>query len=456
MPAATPAVNRKPVTGLLPAGFGRSVTAMSCLERRPASQSDMSEEVASAPPRRTLLIVLDSVGCGGAADAALYGDAGADTLGHIALACAAGAADRAGLRKGPLALPHLGRLGLGLACHASTGLALPGLDLPASPAGLWGYGVEVSSGKDTPSGHWEIAGCPVPFRWGYFAGQLNSFPPDLVARICVEGGIGGILGNCHASGTAILDTLGAEHLKTGFPICYTSVDSVFQIAAHEQAFGLERLYELCRTVRRLVDPLNIGRVIARPFLGSPEQGFTRTPNRKDYAIPPPGETLLDRAAAEGRAIVTIGKVGDIFAHRATGREVKASGNQAMLDAALRSFAELPAGGLCFANLVDFDTEFGHRRDVAGYAAALESFDARLPEIHAALTPGDLCVITADHGNDPTWAGTDHTREHVPILAFGPDISGKAIGRRESFADIGASIAAHLGLGALNAGKSWFG
>jgi phosphopentomutase len=296
----------------------------------------------------------------------------------------------------------------------------------------------------------------VPFALGSFPALENSFPPDLVARICAEGGVGGILGNCHASGTAIIDALGAEHLRTGFPICYTSVDSVFQIAAHEEKFGLERLYALCRVVRRLLDPLNVGRVIARPFIGAPDQGFTRTPNRKDYAIPPPGETLLDRAAAKGRAIASIGKLGDIFAHRATGREVKASGNHAMLNAALDTFRDLPAGGLCFANLVDFDTEFGHRRDVAGYAAALEAFDARLPEIHAALTPRDLCVITADHGNDPTWAGTDHTREHVPILAFGPGNAGGPLGQRESFADIGASIAAHLGLGAMKAGKSWFG
>jgi phosphopentomutase len=407
------------------------------------------------PARRALLIVLDSVGCGGAGDAAAYGDAGADTLGHIARACAAGEADRPGLRRGPLSLAHLARIGLGLACAASVGKAAPGLELPASPEGLWGYGVEISPGKDTPSGHWEMSGCPVPFRWGYFTRKEKSFPVDLVARICAEGGIGGILGNRHASGTAIIDELGAEHLKTGWPICYTSVDSVFQIAAHEQAFGLARLYGLCRVVRALVDPLNIGRVIARPFVGTPEGGFVRTPNRKDYAIPPPCETLLDRAAAEGRAVASIGKIGDIFAHRATGREVKAAGNHAMLDAALGAFATLPAGGLCFANLVDFDTEFGHRRDVAGYAAALEAFDARLPEIRAALRPGDVCVITADHGNDPTWQGTDHTREHVPILAFGPGIAGGPLGRRETFADIGASLAIWLGLGALGPGRSWW-
>jgi phosphopentomutase len=227
-----------------------------------------------------------------------------------------------------------------------------------------------------------------------------------------------------------------------------------QIAAHEESFGLERLYELCRTVRRLVDPLNIGRVIARPFIGSAETGFTRTANRKDYAIPPPSETILDRLAAQGRAVVTVGKIGDIFAHRATGTELKAAGNMAMFDKALGAIAGLPEGGFCFVNLVDFDTEYGHRRDVAGYAACLEAFDARLPELHAALAPGDLCIITADHGNDPTWPGTDHTREHVPILAFGPGIAGRKIGRRESFSDIAASIGHWLDVGQVGPGKSW--
>jgi phosphopentomutase len=404
---------------------------------------------------RALLIVLDSVGCGGAEDAASYGDAGADTLGHIAAACLEGKGDQAGLRAGPLSLPNLARLGLGLACEASTGIAPPGLALPENPTGLWGYGVEISPGKDTPSGHWEMAGCPVPFEWGYFKQLERSFPEALIADICKQGGVGGILGNCHSSGTTIIETLGAAHLRTGWPICYTSVDSVLQIAAHEEVFGLERLYALCTVVRGLVDPLNIGRVIARPFTGTAEKGFIRTANRKDFAIPPPGETLLDRAHAHHRDIITVGKIGDIFAHRATGREVKAAGNGPMLDAALGAFATLGDGGLCFTNLVDFDTEYGHRRDVAGYAAALEAFDARLPAIYAALRPGDACIITADHGNDPTWPGTDHTREHVPILAFGPGITGGRLGRRDSFADIGASMAAHLGLGPLGPGKSWW-
>jgi phosphopentomutase len=403
---------------------------------------------------RALLIVLDSVGCGGAADAASYGDEGADTLGHIAQACAEGRGDREGLRSGPLNLPNLFRLGLAHACEASTGRPLAGVAKPAQPQGRWGYGVEVSQGKDTPSGHWEIAGCPVSFRWGYFTALENSFPAELVAGIVKEGALPGILGNRHASGVAIIDELAAEHIRTGKPICYTSVDSVLQIAAHEEHFGLDRLYALCRTVRTLVDPLRIGRVIARPFTGSPEEGFTRTGNRKDFAIPPPQETILDRLAALARPIVTVGKIGDIFAHRATGVEIKPFGNAAMVEAALEAWDGLPDGGFCFVNLVDFDTEFGHRRDVPGYAAALETFDRLVPHLEAALRPGDIAVITADHGNDPTWPGTDHTREHVPILAFGPGIPLTPLGRRESFADIAASLGIWLGIGPVGPGRHW--
>ena len=403
---------------------------------------------------RAILIVLDSVGCGGAEDAHLYGDTGADTLGHIADACAAGRGDREGLRSGPLALPNLVRLGLAHAYEASTGRPLTGATKPRRAAGRHGYGVERSQGKDTPSGHWEIAGCPVPFAWGYFTALENSFPPDLVAAIIREGGLPGILGNRHASGTAIIDDLAAEHIETGKPICYTSVDSVLQIAAHEEHFGLERLYDLCRKVRGLVDPLRIGRVIARPFIGTAETGYTRTGNRKDFAIPPPDETILDRLVARERAVVTVGKIGDIFAHRATGREIKPYGNVAMFEVALEAWRDLPDGGFCFVNLVDFDTEFGHRRDVPGYAAALEAFDAMIPSLEAALRPGDLAILTADHGNDPTWPGTDHTREHVPILAFGPGIAPEPIGRRESFADIAATLGHWLGIGPVGPGRGW--
>lgn len=403
---------------------------------------------------RAILIVLDSVGCGAAADADLYGDAGADTLGHIAQACRDGRGDRENLRRGPLHLPNLTRLGLAQAYRASTGRDLAGIVPAAAPQGRHGFGVEISQGKDTPSGHWEIAGCPVPFDWGYFPDTRPAFPPALVAGIVSEGGLPGILGDRHASGTAIIDELGAEHIRSGKPICYTSVDSVFQIAAHEQHFGLERLYELCRMVRRLVDPLRIGRVIARPFIGSPETGFSRTGNRRDFAIPPPGETLLDRLAAQGRSVVSVGKIGDIFAHRATGEEIKAFGNAAMFEAALSALERLPDGGFVFVNLVDFDTEFGHRRDVPGYAAALEAFDHALPALEKRLRPEDLAVITADHGNDPTFRGTDHTREHVPILAFGPGLAAGSIGRRDSFADIAASLGDWLGVGPVGPGRSF--
>ncbi len=394
---------------------------------------------------RVVVIVLDSVGIGGAADAATYGDAGSDTVGHIAEACAAGKGDRDGLRAGPLSLPNLVALGLGRAVEASTGRLPPGLEKKGDPAGLWGYAIENSRGKDTPSGHWEIAGVPVDWDWGYFPDTRPAFPPALTDALVREGGIPGILADRHASGTAIIDEFGAEHVATGKPIVYTSVDSVLQIAAHEAHFGLDRLYALCAVARRLCDPLKIGRVIARPFVGDAEKGFHRTGNRKDFAVPPLRDTILDRLAAHGREIVTIGKIGDIFAHRSTGREIKPSGNEAVLTATIDAIRQLSDGGFVFSNLVDFDSEFGHRRDVPGYAAALEAFDKRIPEIMQVLKPGDLVIVTADHGNDPTWKGSDHTRENVPILGFGPGIAGRSIGGRATFADIGATVLAHLGL-----------
>jgi phosphopentomutase len=403
---------------------------------------------------RAFLIVLDSVGIGGARDAAAYGDAGADTLGHIAEACARGEGDRTGLRDGLLHLPNLVALGIGRACEASTGRMPPNLEPVGEPAAAYGYGIETSRGKDTPSGHWEIVGLPVAFDWGYFPETVPAFPPELTEALIREAGLPGILGDRHASGTAIIDALASEHTRTGKPICYTSADSVLQVAAHEETFGLDRLYDLCLTARRLCDPYRIGRVIARPFVGDERSGFTRTANRRDYATPPPEDTLLDILTREGRALVTVGKIGDIFAHRATGREIKAHGNTAGLDAALEAFRSLPDGGLVFLNLVDFDTEFGHRRDVPGYAAALEAFDARVPEIWQVLGPGDLAIITADHGNDPTWRGSDHTREHTPILAFGRDTPRGALGGRATLADIGATIAQHLGIPATRHGRSW--
>ncbi len=403
---------------------------------------------------RAFLLVLDSVGIGGAPDARAFGDAGANTLGHIAQVCADGRGDLAGLRQGPLALPNLMARGLAHAAELAAGEPLAGIGKPTVTEGQWGSAAEISQGKDTPSGHWEMAGAPAAVAWGHFPETQPCFPPALTDALIAEARLPGILGNRHASGTAIIAALGEEHCRTGKPICYTSADSVLQIAAHETAFGLERLYDVCRVARRLVDPLKVGRVIARPFVGSSSADFTRTRNRKDFAMPPPDGTILDRAVATGRPVVTLGKIGDIFAHRATGEEIKAAGNMALFDALLAVEMRLPDGGLVFANFIDFDTEFGHRRDPAGYAAALEAFDARLPAFTARLRPGDLVIVTADHGNDPTWPGTDHTREQVPVLAFGPDVRPGGIGRRATFADIGAAIAAHLGLPAHGPGRAW--
>jgi phosphopentomutase len=338
--------------------------------------------------------------------------------------------------------------------HASTSKPMLPLGHPGKPEGRWGYGVEVSRGKDTPSGHWEIAGAPVSFEWGYFPQTIPCFPKTLTDALIAEAELPGILGNTHASGTVIVAELGEEHIRTGKPICYTSADSVFQIAAHETHFGLERLYGLCLITRELVDSLNIGRVIARPFVGETPSDFTRTANRRDYAVPPPEPTLLDRVEASRHRVIGVGKIGDIFAHQGVSETIKAPDNDAMFDALLAAIAKASDGDLVFVNFVDFDSFFGHRRDVPGYAAALEAFDRRLPELEAALKPGDLAIVTADHGNDPTWRGTDHTREHVPILAFGPGISAGPIGRRETFADMGETAAAHLGLAPGNHGRSF--
>jgi phosphopentomutase len=400
---------------------------------------------------RALILVMDSVGIGAAPDAARYGDQGADTVGHIAEACLAGAADNA-RREGPLRIPNLVALGLGEACRLATGRIPAGLEAPTRSSQS-GCASEISKGKDTPSGHWEIAGVPVLFDWGYFPKSVPCFPRDLVQRLCAEASLPGILGNCHASGTQIIAELGERHLRSGEPICYTSADSVFQIAAHEDAFGLERLHDVCLTARRLVDPLNIGRVIARPFVGTPSTGFRRTGHRRDFSVLPPERTILDIAESDRRDIVTIGKIDDIFAHRGTGRNMRGDGNDALFDATLDGLDGLAEGGLLFANFVEFDTTYGHRRDVAGYAAALEAFDARLPRLLDRLRSDDLLIITADHGCDPTWGGTDHTREQVPVLVANAK-RPYHIGRRTGFADIGASVSRHLELQAPLHGVSF--
>jgi phosphopentomutase len=400
---------------------------------------------------RVLLLVLDSVGIGAAPDAAAYGDEGADTLGHIAEFRIRG--DGSGTGRRPLALPNLVRLGLGEACRLAGGRVPPGLEATAAPIGAYGCAREVSKGKDTPSGHWELAGVPVRFDWGYFPKATPCFPPELVEELCRRAKLPGILGDRHASGTDIIRELGEAHMKSGKAICYTSADSVFQIAAHEATFGLERLYEVCAIARALVDRYRIGRVIARPFVGSSPDDFTRTGNRRDYAVPPPSPTILDLASAAGRHVISVGKIADIFAHSGTGHVLKANSNAALFDRTMEGAAQLRDGGLLFANFIDFDTVFGHRRDPSGYAAALEAFDARLPQLIDGLRAGDLLIITADHGCDPTWRGTDHTREQIPILGFG-DVAAGPIGRRPTFADVAASIAAHLEFGPPAAGAAF--
>jgi phosphopentomutase len=400
---------------------------------------------------RAILLVLDSVGIGSAPDAPAYGDEGADTVGHIAEFCASGKAQSSERRPGPLELPNLVALGLGEACRLASGRIPPGLQSAAAPIGRFGCARELSKGKDTPSGHWELAGVPVPFEWGYFPKTIPCFPPDLVEELCRRAGLPGILGNHHASGTQIIAELGVEHTRTLRPICYTSADSVFQIAAHENAFGLDRLYAVCEIARELVDPWRIGRVIARPFVGSSAGDFKRTGNRRDYSVPPPSPTLLDVATRENRDVATIGKIADIFAHSGTGRVFKADGNRAIFDRTIEALGTLRDGGLLFANFIDFDSVYGHRRDCAGYAAALEDFDRRLPELMPRLRDGDLLIITADHGCDPSWCGTDHTREQVPVLAWAPSIQPGSVGARSTFADVGASVAAHLQLAAVGPG-----
>lgn len=404
---------------------------------------------------RAFLVVMDSVGIGGAPDAGDFfngdlPDTGANTLGHIAQACAQGVAEEG--RSGPLRVPTLDALGLGAALELASGVAAEGLG--AVPSGLWGAAQEVSAGKDTPSGHWELAGLPVPWEWGYFAQKTNSFPQDVLDEVARLAGTDGVLGNSHASGTEIIARLGERHQQTGRPICYTSADSVFQIAAHEESFGLERLLQLCRDLAPMLHARRIGRVIARPFTGSPG-AYVRTGNRRDNAIEPPGPTLLDWAAEAGRAVITIGKIGDIFAGRNTGTVLKGA-DLVLMEHLAGSVATAPDGALVFANFVEFDSLYGHRRDVSGYARHLEWFDAAIAPVLADMREGDLMIFTADHGNDPTWVGTDHTRERVPILAKGGLAKGPGNGQLGviAFADVGASVAAHLGLPDRGAGESF--
>ena len=397
---------------------------------------------------RGFLVVLDSVGIGGAPDAASFGDTGADNLGHIAAACAAGRGHGHG-RTGPLAVPTLLSLGIGAAHRSAAGTKPPGLEAGAARNGAWGHAAETSKGKDTPSGHWELTGVPVDFDWTYYPTTVPAFPADFTAALIREAGLPGVLGDCHASGTEIIARLGEEHVRTGKPILYTSADSVVQIAAHEQAFGLERLYELCRIARRLI-PDTVGRVIARPFVGTGAADFTRTGNRKDLAVPPPAPTLLQRHADAGGTVISIGKIGDIFTM--SGIDTLKKGSDAKLMEHLFDAVETAEdGSLTFANFVEFDSLYGHTRNISGYARALEWFDAELGRLLPKLRQGDILVLTADHGNDPSWPGSDHTREQVPVLIAGLDAG--PIGQVK-FADVGVSVAAHLNVPAQGPGKSF--
>jgi phosphopentomutase len=380
---------------------------------------------------RIVLIVLDSAGIGEMPDAAAWGDAGADTLGHI-------------LDSRPVHLPNLQRLGLGNI------RALANVPPAENPRGAYGRCALASNGKDTTTGHWEMAGIILDKA---FPTYPQGFPPEVLNQFIAETGVPGILGNVPASGTEIIQELGAEHVATGKPIVYTSADSVFQIAAHEGVIPVPRLYEMCETARRILDgPHQVGRVIARPFVG--ETGaFARTENRHDYAVPPPRDNLLPALSDEGLDVVCVGKVSSVYDAVGVTQDLPGKNNPQCIDQTIHALGD-DTRGLIFSNLVDFDMLYGHRRDVEGYAKALEYFDTRLPEIEAAMRPGDLYILTADHGNDPTMPGSDHTREYAPLIAWGPQMrQGFNLGTRGSLADIGQTIADNFGL-RLTAGESF--
>lgn len=395
---------------------------------------------------RALILMADSLGIGAAPDAESFGDKGANTLAHLLAAYHGETGQK-------LALPNLSKLGLIDACEEASNTSCQVAERNA-PIAAYGYAKEISSGKDTPSGHWEMAGVPVLFDWGYFHDKQNSFPEAFIEEFIKRANLPGILGNCHSSGTVILEALGEEHMLTGKPICYTSTDSVFQIACHEETVGLERLYEICEIARELLNEYNIGRVIARPFLGDAADNFVRTGNRRDYSVLPPAPTLLDKLAADNGAVISIGKISDIYAHQGITEKHKAPGLENLMAKTVEVFGSANDHSLTFVNLVDFDEKFGHRRDAIGYAKALKQLDDYLPEFLALLGKDDVLMITADHGCDPTWQGTDHTREYVPVIAYTPGMNAVNLGERGTFADIGQTLAQWFSLEPLEYGNSF--
>ncbi|MDO6446104.1 phosphopentomutase [Colwellia sp. 1_MG-2023] len=396
---------------------------------------------------RAIILVMDSFGIGHAPDADKFGDVPANTFAHLAQYYFE-------QTKKEISLPHLASMGLVDACLAAGKESFP-IENYHLNQGAYGYAAEISSGKDTPSGHWEMAGVPVLFEWGYFPKTVPSFPNELIETINNATGFSGILGDCHASGTDIIAKLGNEHIKTGLPICYTSADSVFQVAAHEAHFGLDNLYKYCETVRELLDDYNIGRVIARPFVGETPEDFVRTGNRRDYSVLPPAPTVLDKLCQAGGHVISVGKIADIFAHQGISEKTKATGIDALVDATISHLHSAQDKSVIFTNLVNFDQDFGHRRDAIGYAKALEEFDKRLPEIFAAMADDDILFLTADHGCDPTWHGNDHTREYVPMLAYHHNIASVDLGERSTFADLGQTIAEMFNLDKLDYGISFY-
>lgn len=390
---------------------------------------------------RAFLVVMDSVGIGGAPDADTFfnagqPDSGANTVAHIAQAT------------GGLDLPALSQLGLGAAVRLASGEAAPGLaDMPQRQ---WGAATPASAGKDTPTGHWELAGYVLPTPLHQFPQTDPAFSKDLRRLVCDLAGTDHTLGNCHASGTDIVDRLGSEHVRTGYPICYTSTDSVFQIAAHAESFGLSRLIALCEALAPKLHDMRVGRVIARPFQGDDARGYTRTGNRRDFALLPPQPMLCDWASQAGCYVQAIGKVGDIFSMRGIDHCVKGD-DAALMTHLADAVADAPDRSLIFANFVEFDSLYGHRRDPIGYAAALQRFDAGIGRILPHLRRDDVMILTADHGNDPTWIGTDHTRERVPVLVAG---AGQGSLGHVAFVDVAASVAQHLHLPETGPGISF--